>query len=192
MNRRRLIISAAGAGLAVSGLSASSGLAALAATDDELAYASFGQAAEFLLADFYAKVAAAKLVKGSALHNVTRGGLNATEHASALAKLLTDAGQPAAVVEDFEFAWPKDAFASAKSAGTNGSKIAQPLLSVYLSAASTVSIASYRTLFASMAGNVAQQAGFLSSLAGGRIVGVSFPAAIDVEAASDAIESYLG
>ena len=65
MNRRRLILSAAGAGLAVSGLSASSGLAAVAATDDELAYASFGQAAEFLLADFYAKVAAAKLVKGS-------------------------------------------------------------------------------------------------------------------------------
>ena len=55
MNRRRLLLSAAGAGLAVSGLSASSGLAAPAATDDELAFASFGQAAEFLLADFYAQ-----------------------------------------------------------------------------------------------------------------------------------------
>ena len=58
-------------------------------------------------------VAAAKIVKGAALHNVNRGGLNAAEHATALAKLLTDAGQPAAVAEDFEFAWPKDAFASA-------------------------------------------------------------------------------
>ena len=62
MNRRRLVLSAAGAGLAVSGLAGPSGLVALAATDDELAYASFGQAAELLLKDFYAKTAAAKLV----------------------------------------------------------------------------------------------------------------------------------
>ena len=84
MNRRRLIISAAGAGLAVSGLSASSGLAALAATDDELAYANFGQAAEFLLEDFYAKATAAKLFGDRGWHDeIARGGLNAAEHAAA-------------------------------------------------------------------------------------------------------------
>ena len=67
MNRRRLILSAAGAGLAVSGFAApSSGVAALAATDDELAYANFGQAAELLLKDFYARAAAAKLERAPA------------------------------------------------------------------------------------------------------------------------------
>ena len=65
MNRRALILSAAGAGLAVSGLAAPSrSLAALTATDDELAYANFGQATEFLLKDFYAKTTAAKLARG--------------------------------------------------------------------------------------------------------------------------------
>ena len=192
MNRRRLLLSAAGAGLAVSGLSASSGLAALTATDDELAYAGFGQAAELLLADFYAKTAAAKIVTGASLQNVKRGALNAAEHATAQAKLLTDAGQTAAVAEDFEFAWPDGTFKSGKSAGATGLKIAQPLLGVYLGASSSISIASYRTLFASMAANVAQQVGFLSQLSGGRSVGISFPAAIDLETASDAIESYLG
>ena len=49
MNRRRLILSAAGAGVAVGGLATRSGLAAVTATDDELAYANFGQATEFLL-----------------------------------------------------------------------------------------------------------------------------------------------
>ena len=192
MNRRSILLSAAGAGLAVSGLRAPPSFAATAATDDELAFASFGQAAEFLLADFYARTAAAKVVTGTALQNVKRAGLNAAEHATAQAKLLTDAGQTAAVAEDFEFAWPDGTFESGKSAAATGLQIAQPVLGVYLGAAATISIASYRTLFASMAANVAQQVGFLSQLAGGRIAGISFPAAVDLEAASDAIESYLG
>ena len=192
VNRRSLLLSTAGAGLALSGLTAPRSLAAAAATDDELAFASFGQAAELLLHDFYAKTGAAKIVAGPSLRDVARAGLNATEHATALAKLLTDAGQTAALAEDFEFAWPNGTFATAKSAGATGLEIARPVLGVYLSAAATVSIASYRTLFASMAANVAQQAGFLSRLAGGRTVGISFPAAVDVETASDAIEAYLG
>jgi hypothetical protein len=192
MNRRRLLLSAAGAGLAVSGLAASNGLAALTATDDELAYANFSQPAEFLLKDFYAKTGTAKLVSGSAARNIVRGGLNASEHAAALAKLLTDAGQTAAVEEDFEFAWPDGTFATTKSASAVGLTITQNLLGVYLSAASAISIPSYRTLFASMAANVAQQVGALSQLSGGRVIGVSFPPAVDVETASDAIEAYLG
>jgi len=192
MNRRRLLLSAAGAGLAVSGLAASNGLAALTATDDELAYANFSQPAEFLLKDFYAKTGTAKLVSGSAARNIVRGGLNASEHAAALAKLLTDAGQTAAVEEDFEFAWPDGTFATEKSASAVGLTISQNLLGVYLSAASAISIPSYRTLYASMAANLAQQVGFLTQLSGGRVIGVSFPPAVDVETASDAIEAYLG
>jgi hypothetical protein len=192
MNRRRLILSAAGAGLAVSGLAApTSGLAALAATDDELAYANFGLATEFLLKDFYAKTAAAKLVSGGG-RELARGGLNATQHAEALSKLLAGAGQTAAVEEDFEFAWPDGTFANKNSASTAGLKITQPLLGSYLSAAAAISILSYRTLFASMAANLAQQVGALSQLSGRRVVGISFPSAIDVQTASDAIEAYLG
>ncbi len=193
MNRRRLILSAAGAGLAVSGLAApTTGIAALTATDDELAYANFGQATEFLLKDFYTKTIEAKLFSGTAARGFARGGLNATQHATALAALLTGAGQTAAVEEDFEFAWPDGTFANEKSATAAGLTITQPLLGVYLSAAAAISIASYRTLFASMAANLAQQVGSLTQLSGGRVIGVSFPPAVDVETASDAIEAYLG
>ena len=101
MNRRRLILSAAGAGLAVSGLSTTNALAALTATDDELAYANFGQATEFLLKDFYTKATAAKIAHGTGARSLARGAFNASEHASALGKLLTDAGQTAAVEDDF-------------------------------------------------------------------------------------------
>lgn len=193
MNRRSLILSAAGAGLAVSGLAAPArGLAALTANDDELAYANFGQATEFLLKDFYRTATAAKLARGTGARNLARGALSADEHATALGKLLVDAGQTAAVEEDFEFVWPKSTFTSAESAAKAGLTIAQALLGTYIGAAATISIGSYRTLYASMAANLAQQVGALSALSGSRAVGVSFPPALDVETASDAIESYLG
>jgi len=190
MNRRRFIVSAAGGGFAVTGLTAP-GIAS-AATDDELAYASFGQATELLLQDFYTRAQAAKVVQGAAAKELSHGGFSAGEHQTALAKLLTDAGQTASLAEDFDFVWPKDGFKSAKSISELGLKVAQPLLGVYLEAAATISIFSYRTLFAALAANLAQQVGALASLSGGRIVGVSFPPAMGVEAASDAIEAYLG
>src|SRR3954465_7042666 len=115
MNRRRLILSAAGAGLAVRGLAAPSGLAALVATDDELAYANFGQATEFLLQDFYAKATPAKLFGAAVERGFERGRVSAAQHADALGKLLTDAGQTAAVEEDFEFPWPEGTFAKKSS-----------------------------------------------------------------------------
>jgi hypothetical protein len=193
VNRRALIFSAAGAGLAISGLAAPSrSLAALIATDDELAFANFGQATEFLLEDFYVKATAAKLARGSAARSLARGAFSANEHAGALGKLLTDAGQTAAVKDDFEFVWPQGTFAGAGAAAKAGLKVTQALLGTYISAATTISIPSYRELYASMAANVAQQVGALSAFGGGSVVGVSFPPAVDVETASDAIEAYLG
>lgn len=165
---------------------------AAAATDDELAYANFALAAEFLLGDFYARTAAAKVATAAYAHEIARGGFNAGEHAAALAKLLADAGQTAAVKEDFDFAWPDGTFASGKSAAAAGLTVARTLLGVYIGAAAVISIPSYRQLYASMAGNVAQQVATLSQMTGGRLVGISFPAALDVETASDTIEAYLG
>ncbi len=191
MNRRHLILSAAGAGLAVSGLAVPAGFAA-PPTDDELAYANFGLATEFLLQDFYAKAADSKLFSGGAVRQLARGGRSASEHATALTKLLTDAGQTAAAIDDFEFAWPNDAFKTKKSATAAGLTIVESLLGVYLSAAGAISIPSYRVLYATMAANVAQQAAALSWESDSRVVGVSFPPSLDVEAASAAIDAYLG
>jgi len=165
---------------------------ALSATDEELAYANFGIAAEFLLQDFYAKVTDAKLFGAEAQHNMTAGGRSASEHAAALRQLLTDAGQTPALVEDFEFAWPEGTFDSKNATAAAGLGVARTLLGLYLTAATAVSVPSYRVLFTSMAANLAQQAAALSQTLGGRIIGVSFPAAIDLEAASDALEPLLG
>jgi hypothetical protein len=194
MDRRRFILATAagGAGLATAGLTGTVVPAALAATDEELAYANFGLAVEYLLADFYAKVTAAKLFTASTQRNLARGRLNAREHAASLTKLLTDAGQDAAVEEDFEFAWPATTFRSTKAAATQGLKITQNLLGVYQNAAASISVGSYRALYASMTASVAQQAAVLSEALGRRTTGVSFPVPLDLEAATDALEGLLG
>ena len=192
MNRRRLLLSAAGAGLAVSGLAGPSGLVALAATDDELAYASFGQAAEFLLKDFYAKTAAAKLVGGAAAHEVARGGLNASEHATALGKLL-DGCRPdrrgrggfrvflaGRHVREWEVGIRDRPEGRGAAVGRLRGCCERDLDRLVPDAV------------ASMAANVGQQVGFLRQQSGGRVIGVSFPPAVDVETASSAIETYLG
>ena len=194
MNRRSLLLSAAGTGLAVSGLAVPRGLAAATATatDDEIAFAGFGQAAELLLADVTRGRPRRKIVTGAAARDLAHGALSATEHAASLAKLLTDAGQTASVAEDVEFAWPDGTFATRRTAGRSGLEVARPLLGLYPGSAIGDSIGSYRTLFATMAANVAQQVAALSRLSGGRMVGISFPPAVDVQTASDAIEACLG
>ena len=192
MNRRRLILTAAGAGLAASGLGPPAGRAATGPTDDEVAFANFGLAAELLLKDFYARAADARLFAGGAAADISRGRLNAAEHAAALSGLLTGAGQTPAVEEDFEFAWPQGTFRTRRAVATTGLEITRPVLGTYLTAASAITIPSYRTLFASMGANMAQQVAALSLLSGAGVIGVSFPPAVEIEAASDAIEAFLG
>ena len=188
-DRRTLVLSAIGAGLAVSGLSAGT---ALAATDDELSYANFGQATELLLADFDGRVLDAKAFAGPSSREIRRAAFNAGEHAAQLGKLLTDAGQNAAVADDFAFAWPDATFGSRASITKTGLLITESLAGVYISALTNVSIGTHRRLYASMLANVSQQIAFLSQASGARAIGISFPAAVDVETASDAIEAYLG
>lgn len=188
LSRRQLVVSAIGAGLA-GGLGAET---ARAATDDELAFANFGQATELLLADLYDRSVTSGLFERHGAREIRRAALNAREHAAALAGLLTGAGQQAASPEDFEFDWPDGTFASRSAVGEVGLVITESLAGVYASALTVVSIPSHRRLYASMLASLSRQIAFLGPASGGRAIGISFPPALEIEAASDAIEAYLG
>ena len=64
------------------------------------------------------------------------------------------------------------------------------MLGAYQSAAAAVSEPSYRVLYASLVASIAQQIGALDA-PGGDVV-QPFPVALDLEAASAALEGYLG
>ena len=191
MNRRRFLISAASSGVALAGAGALSAPAA-AATDDDLAYANFGAATELLLKDFYAKAQEAKLFGGQLDNAFLHGGYATTEHVTALSAALTESGQTAPLPEDFEFAWPEGTFASKKSAATAGLPVVEALLGAYLTGAATSPTGSFRVLYASLAASLGEQRSTLSVARGRSAIGNSFPAALDLETASTAVESFLG
>jgi hypothetical protein len=186
MNRRRFLVSAASAGAL--GAAAPWIPGAAAATDDELAYANFGVSAEFLLQDFYTRALDANLFEGASAGVLRRGRLAATQHAQALSALLVGAGQAAPAAEDFQFAWPQNAFATAASATRTGLTVLRAVLGAYQTAAASVVEPTYRVLYASLTASIGEQVGGL----GGRAAIEQFPVATDLESASAALEDYLG
>lgn len=188
MDRRRFMATALGVGVAsASGPWLGS---AAAATEDDLAFANFGAATEFLLEDFYSKALEAK-VSGARASALKRGRACAAQHARALSDLLVGAGDVAPLEEDFEFAWPAKTFKSEKEALSTGVGVLRVLLGAYQTAAATVTEPTHRVLYASLTASVGQQLAELAAFQGARAV-EPFPVATDLETASDALESYLG
>ena len=186
MNRRRFVLGALGAGSAAIASPWLGGAAA--ATEDDLAFANFGASTELLVKDFYAKALESKLLAGSRAAALRRGRGAAGQHAKALSDLLTDAGDVAPLAEDFEFDWPARTFTSEKSIVDTGSGVLRPLLGAYPTATATASVQPYRVRSASLAASVSQQLVALAGVAAAE----PFPIAMDLEAASDALEAYLG
>ena len=188
MNRRRFLIATAGAtGVAV--VASPWSPRASAATDDDLAYANFGLASSYLLADFYGRALQSGRLGPAARPTLRQGRTASNLQARALTDLLTGAGDTPATVEDFTFEWPTTALATAAATRRTGLIVLRTVLGAYQGAAATLSETSYRVLFASLATSVAEQAGALA-LPGAAVD--SFPVALDLEAASSALERYLG
>jgi hypothetical protein len=186
-DRRRFLVGAAGTvGLALGPVGAPT---AAAATDDDLAYANFGLAASFLLAEYYTRVLRAGRLGPAARPALRRGRSASVLHARALTDVLTGAGDTPATAEDFEFAWPAAALATAAVTRRTGLTVLDVVRGAYQTASATLSESSYRVLFASLAASVAMQAGALGS-PGAAVE--PFPGALDLEAASAALEAYLG
>ena len=185
--RRGTFLVAAASGLVAAGIGVRT---AAAATDDELAYANFGLAAGYLAADYYARALEADKLGADARRMLRSGRSASLAHARAISDLITGAGDTPAASDDFAFEWPAKAFDTAVATRKTGVDVLRPMLGAYQSAASAVSEPSYRVLYASLVGSVGQQIGALVGPVGERAE--PFPPAVDLEAASDALEPYLG
>jgi Ferritin-like domain len=164
---------------------------ASAATEDELAFANFGASTEFLVKDFYTKALEAKVVSAAQAATLKRGRSAAAQHVKALSALLVGAGDVAPAPEDFDFQWPAGTFRSEKAIVATGTGVLRALLGAYQTAAASVSNPGYRVLYASLAASVSQQLATLAARAAQNAI-EPFPTAMDLEAASDALEAYLG
>jgi hypothetical protein len=181
--------------LGVAALLGASGLASTAhaaAPESDYAYAQFGVGAEYLLADFYGRAVASKQFSGVELAALRRARFNAGEQLAALSRILSDGAQPVAAAADFTFTYPLGAFGTRTSIAKTGSAIEQAVLGAYLSAAVSVSVPSFREVFARVIASTAEHVSVLSRIAFGRPIGNSFPELVSLEAASDVLDPYFG
>ena len=189
MNRGRFLSTGAAAVLVPAALAP---LARADVSEGELAYANFAIACEYLMSDYYARLLRAGLVHGSARNGATVAHRNEGEHVTAFATLLTGAGQTVPGADDFAFAWPSKTFRSLGAAAETGAAIETAVLGAYLSAATTISVESYRSLFTRALADEARHLAVLSWVSTGKPVGNSFPQALGLEQATDVLEPYLG
>lgn len=159
--------------------------------DTDLASARLAAAAELLAIDFYGTAIDAGIVRGDPLKALRRILFNEQEHLAALAGVLTGAGQVPPSADDFEFSYPDGTFASPASAARLGVTLETALLGIHLGAVAAYAPPDLRAAAASIAASEAEHLAFLRGLAGNRPIGISFPTALDLAGASEALAPLL-
>jgi hypothetical protein len=164
--------------------------AADAIPDSDLAYARLLVGAELLAADFYARAIASKQFGRDALKDLRRALFNEQEHYQSVAGILTGAGQTPATAADFDFSYPTSSFQSEASIATLGVALETTFLGAYLGAVDGLQTAALKQPIARIAASEAEHLSVITRLSGAEPVGISFPAALTIDEASNAMDAY--
>jgi hypothetical protein len=175
------------AGLAAQAQAASGPLA-----DLDLALARLLVAVELLTIDFYATALGSKHVAPGDIRLIRRAAFNEGEHLTAVSQILSGAGQAASTADDFDFTYPKGSFDSRRTIARLGTALETLALGAYLGAVDSFAAGDLKTTAARIAACEAEHLSAFSRIAYGRPIGVSFPAPLDYERASAAIDPFLG
>lgn len=197
LSRAQLFTRGAKGGAAILLAGSAGGLLAGAAAadaipDGDLAYARLLVSAELLAADFYGRVLAAKRFKGEAVKYLKRALFNEQEHYTSVAGILSGAGQTPATGADFDFTYPKNSFGSRGSIAKLGVALETVFLGAYLGAVDAPQTNALKQSVARIAASEAEHLSVLSRLSGGDPVGISFPNALAIDEASNALDVYSG
>jgi len=158
--------------------------------DEDLAYARLLIGGELLAADFYAKAIASKKFNAAETKTLRAALKNEQDHYATLAKVMTDAGQPPATAEDFDFTYPKNAFATKGSIARLGVGLESTFLSTYLGAVNGLLTSALKLPAAQIAASESDHLSIFNGWSGRSTVGASFPPPLAIDAASDALDAY--
>ena len=157
-------------------------------TEGDLATVRLLASGELLAQGFYTNALASKRLSKAEAADLERVLHHELDHYAALTRLL---GDSAPLADDFEFAFPGDAFTRRGRMLRLGAAIEAALAGTYASAAATVSTFELRTLLAGVAISEAQHVAVLNHMRGGAAA-PSFPELFDVEQASAALGPFVG
>jgi len=187
ISRRRFLSSAASGAAVLLGGGVLAPPAA-AATDEELAFANFG-ATELLLKDFYAQVGEAKLFGGDTAQSVRSRRLCLHGACGRPRRPPHRRGPDGPAGRGLRVRVAARHVRSAKTGCHGGTDRG---LGAYLTAAATSPTESFRVLYSSLAASCGEQRSVLLLARGRAPIGNPFPPALELEAASSAVEAFLG
>jgi hypothetical protein len=144
-----------------------------------------------LAAEFYSQAIAAKKFGEETTKYLRRAHFNEQEHLTAMAGIISGAGQTPSTADDFEITFPDGTFDSRGSIASFGVTLETAFVGAYLGAVEAFSPNGLKSVAARIAASEAQHLSVFTDLGENRPVGISFPAPIDYETASGLLEAYL-
>jgi hypothetical protein len=159
-------------------------------SNQDLAYARLLVGAELLASDFYQQAIAASNTGATVRQYLKRAYLNEQEHYQSVAGILSGAGQAPAVAGDIDFGYADGTFASESSILKAARTLEAIVLGTYLGAIGGIQTNAFKTGIAQIAACEAQHASYFTSALGGKAFSLSFPPALTIQQASDAMAAY--
>jgi rubrerythrin len=159
--------------------------------DGDLAYARLMVSAELLAVDFYAQALASKQFSGHASRYLRQALFNEREHYRSVSGMLTGAGQSPATAVDFDFSYPQRSFISKTSIAKLGAALETTFLGASLGAVDALQTNALKQPVARIAASEAEHLSVCGRLSGGNPVGISFPDALTIDEASNALDAYI-
>jgi hypothetical protein len=156
----------------------------------DLAYARLLVGAELLASDFYQQAIAASNSGPAVTKYLKRAYLNEQEHYQSVAGILSGAGAPPAVSGDIDFGYPAGTFDSEKSILKAANQIEALMLGTYVGAIGGFQTGALKTGLAQIAACEAQHSSYFTTRLGGKSFWLSFPPALTIQQASDAMAAY--
>ena len=157
--------------------------------EEDLATVRLAASAELLAEAFYNRALNANAFEQEERSYLVAARANEREHYESLAGVLGD-GAPLA--NDFQFTFPANAFKSRAAIAKTGVNLETAFVGAYLGAVASLQTAEYRAVAGQIGASEAMHLSALTELRGGSPVGPAFPAALNIEQATDALAPYLG
>jgi hypothetical protein len=159
-------------------------------TDNDLAWLRLLTTVELLGADFYANAQKAKPYDAPGMALLQRAAFNDGEHYASLAGFLTASAQIPATAGDIDFTYPKDAFTSTGGVTKSAVDLETVFLGSYLGAIAGTQNTNLHQPLAQIAASHAEHFAVFNQLLGRKSFVLSFPTALSIGDASDALDAY--
>jgi len=163
---------------------------AAAVPASDLAYVRLLVGAELLASDFYQQAITASVASPAVAKYLKRAYFNEQEHYQSVAGIIRGTGAVPATAADIDFSYPDGSFESEASISKLALQLENTILGAYLGALGGIQTQSFLTGLGQIAACEAQHVSYFSSETGGKVFNLSFPPALTIAQASDALDAY--